>query len=78
MVSFGSSKEFLGMYTLIIARKNLKYTMTTQMVDIFLLSFYLLATYQPFASPLYVFILKIRVLSIIFQFQNEKFMVLQS
>ena len=26
--------------------------MTTQMVDIFLLSFYLLATYQPFASPL--------------------------
>ena len=30
------------------------YTMTTQMVDIFLLSTYLLATYQPFASPLYI------------------------
>ena len=27
------------------------YTMTTQMVDFYLLSFYLLATYQPFASP---------------------------
>ena len=30
------------------------YTMTTQMIDVFLLSFYLLATYQPFASPLYM------------------------
>ena len=30
------------------------YTMTMQMVDIFILSFYLLATYQPFASPLYI------------------------
>ena len=29
------------------------HTMMTQMVDIFLLSIYLLATYQPFASPLY-------------------------
>ena len=29
-------------------------TMTTQMVDILLLSTYLLATYQPFASPLYI------------------------
>ena len=29
-------------------------------------------------SKIYVFILKIRVLSRIFQFQNEKFMVLQS
>ena len=30
-----------------------EYTMTTQMVDRFLLSIYLLATYQPFASSLY-------------------------
>ena len=30
------------------------HTMTMQMVDIFLLSFYLQATYQPFASPLYI------------------------
>ena len=28
-------------------------TMTTQMVDVFFLNFYHLATYQPFASPLY-------------------------
>ena len=28
--------------------------MTTQMVDVFLLSFYLLAIYQPFVLPLYI------------------------
>ena len=33
----------------------------TQMVDIVLLSFYLLATYQPFASPLYIFICSLQV-----------------
>ena len=31
--------------------------MTTQMVDRFLLSIYLLATYQPFASPSYIYII---------------------
>ena len=38
----------------IFTNSNADYTMTTQMVDIYLLSFYLLATYQPFASSQYV------------------------
>ena len=36
-----------------------KYTMTTQMVDIFPISFDLQATYQPFASPLRVYLTSI-------------------
>ena len=37
---------------------HLYYTMTMQIVDISLLSFYLLTTYQPFVSPLYVGLLQ--------------------
>ena len=39
-------------------------TMTMQVVDIFLLSFHLLATYQPFASPLYSMYMGLRGMEI--------------
>ena len=37
-----------------VSDRQVAYSMTMQMVDIFFLSFYFLATDQHFASPLYV------------------------